>query len=326
MAPFLPAAARRSWSRPRTRGIALAGVVLAIGIVLMVTGKSLFSGNYLTQQGMSSTATLPGFRPLLFPAPLWALLELLSLGAGVALGFLVGTRLRLPRIDTVVGGRRRQRTDHHQPLIWLNGAGLVLYGLFVQGPIFDRYVWSLAFAAAILLAAKVLGTPAVAPALDDAAPQPRPDDQPRPDQQTRPPSALRSPAIATMAATVVLAIVVGAVAASLTLNADAYDGARWSAGQAAVHAGARPSTVDAGFDWVGSHAATPAVRAQGDRPPLLRDVVRPALPEVQGLRLRVRLAPCPARDFSRKTGALPRLGLAFPEYLYVYAVHSRSCR
>ena len=61
-----------------------------------------------------------------------------------------------------------------------------------------------------------------------------------------------------MAATVALTLVAGAVAISVTLNADSYDGARWSAGQIAVEAGARADAVDAGFDWVGSHATTPA--------------------------------------------------------------------
>ncbi len=74
-----------------------------------------FQRQLLTQQGMSSTTTLPGFRPLLFPAPLGPARVLEPRGRGPRVPG--GQReLRLPRIDTVVGGRRRQRTDHHQPL------------------------------------------------------------------------------------------------------------------------------------------------------------------------------------------------------------------
>ncbi len=144
VAPFLPAAARRSWSLrpsrrgpstrgPSTRGVVAASVIFAIGVVLIVTGKSLFSGNYLTQQGMSTTATLPGFRPVLFPGPVWALLELVGLGAGTVLGFLVA--------EASYGSRavlRAWRAGEVAPrtivilFIWLSGLGLVLYGLFVQ--------------------------------------------------------------------------------------------------------------------------------------------------------------------------------------------------
>ena len=143
VAPFLPAAARRSWSsRPSRRGPSTRGhrvgiaasVIFAIGVVLIVTGKSLFSGNYLTQQGMSTTATLPGFRPVLFPGPVWTLLELVGLCAGTVLGFLVAEASYGSRavLRSWGAGEVAPRTIVIL-FIWLSGFGLVLYGLFVQG-------------------------------------------------------------------------------------------------------------------------------------------------------------------------------------------------
>ncbi len=179
VSPFLPAAARRSWTpRPwrrgqsrrgpstrglSTRGILAASAIFAIGLVLIITGKSVFSGNYLTQQGMSTTATLPGFRPVLFPAPVWKVLELVGVCAGTVLGFLVaeasyGCRAAL---RSWWAGEVAERTVIVL-FIWVTGAGLALYGLFVEGPIFDRYVWPLAFTTAILLAFKAINEPASA--------------------------------------------------------------------------------------------------------------------------------------------------------------------
>ena len=265
------------------------------------------------------------------------MLELLGLAAGAALGFLVANAsygFRASMRSWAVGDVSERTVINL--FIWLNGAGLVLYGLFVQGPIFDRYVWSVAFAAAILLAAKALGTPANAPFLAGAAPRrhrpprrhrrprPTPDDtalHPRPDDRCVCPFAWRSPAIATVAATVVLAIIAGAVAASLTLNADAYDGARWSAGQAAVHAGARPGTVDAGFDWVGSHAATPAVRArQVTGLPSYETWYNQLFPKFRDCAFVSGSLPAPHGTSLVGRMRYQEVGFAVPEYLYVYAV------
>jgi hypothetical protein len=47
----------------------------------------------------------------------------------------------------------------------------------------------------------------------------------------------------------------GASALAIASNSFAYDAARWRAGEAAVAAGYAPSAVDAGYEWVGYHAA-----------------------------------------------------------------------
>jgi hypothetical protein len=46
------------------------------------------------------------------------------------------------------------------------------------------------------------------------------------------------------------------------LNADAFDAARWRAGEALVARGYRPETVDAGPEWVGSYPTGLAAAAE----------------------------------------------------------------
>ncbi len=319
VSPFLPAAARRSWpaslssGRP-ARGVIAAGVILVTGVVLLVTGKSIFSGNYLTQQGLSTTATLPGFRPVLFPTPFWLLLELIGLGSGALLGFIAvdaianGASSRLPW-----AGRISERSVITL-FTWLSAAGLVVYGLFVQGAIFDRYVWPIVFGTAVLLISKRTGAPAPAPVhagrLSIGA-------RLTGGEKFGP---------ATRALTAALAVVAAVVAVSVTLNADAYDGARWSAGQEAVKAGYNAATVDAGFDWVGDHATTSAVRG--------RHVVGAPSFETWYDRMFTGFRDCAFVSGSRvaiahvallETVRYHEVGFAVPEHLYVYGVRNRAC-
>ena len=320
VAPFLPAAAWRSWARPSIRGTAVAGAIFAVGALLMATGPSIFSGNYLTPQGMSTTATLTGVRPVLFPGPIWTVLELVGIGAGTVLGFLAanatytgGTSLPSWRAGLVT-----ERTVI-SIFTWLSGAGLLLYGLFVQGPIFDRYVWPLVFATAMLLAAKALAAEASRPAtvVPDAQGQTR---------WLPFPSTPGTPALATIGATVLLALVAGALATTVTLNADSYDGARWSAGQMAVKAGARANAVDAGFDWVGSHAAEPAVRAhQVAGVPSYEMWYDQLFPGFRDCAFVSGSLPAPHGTSLIGIVRYKELGFAVPEHLYIYAVKSRRC-
>jgi hypothetical protein len=313
VAPFLPAAAWRSWTRPSIRGTVVAGAILAVGALLMATGSSIFSGNYLTPQGMSTTATLTGFRPVLFPGPIWTVLELVGIGAGTVLGFLAvnssGTgRTSLPSWRA---GLVTERTVI-SIFTWLSGAGLLLYGLFVQGPIFDRYVWPLVFATAMLLAAKALAAEASRPA-SVATPG--------------------TPALATMSrwaaggATVLLALLAAALATTVTLNADSYDGARWSAGQMAVKAGARANAVDAGFDWVGSHAAAPAVRArQVTGVPSYEMWYDQLFPGFRDCAFVSGSLPAPHGTSLIGIVRYKELGFAVPEHLFIYAVKSCAAK
>jgi len=63
-------------------------------------------------------------------------------------------------------------------------------------------------------------------------------------------------------------VIVGVTSLLLTVNSDAYDGARWAAGHYAVSQGADARAVDAGFEWVGSHRRDvgPASGASADQP------------------------------------------------------------
>jgi Dolichyl-phosphate-mannose-protein mannosyltransferase len=303
VSPFLPAAVRRSWRSAGTIELAVAGVVVAAGLVLLAGGHGFFTGNYLAQQGMSTNASLPGSRPPLFVRPIWVLLELDGLAAGTVLAFVAtnagrGLLRSRPRSRSPVGAKTVVMS-----FTWLSAGGLVLYGLFVQAALFDRYVWSLAFGVATLLAsfsAKPL------PARRAAAHQ-----------------GSRWGARAWAAALAVTAVVVAGV---ITLNADAYDGARWAAGEQAVKWGYPASAVDAGFDWVGSHATAPAVRG--------RRVVGAASYETwydqmfPGFRDCAFVSGSPLEEphlAELRVLAYKELGFAVTEHLYIYGVRSPDC-
>jgi hypothetical protein len=52
------------------------------------------------------------------------------------------------------------------------------------------------------------------------------------------------------------------VASVLMLNSHAFDAGRWQAGEKLVGLGVSAATIDAGYEWVGFHAETPANAAQ----------------------------------------------------------------
>jgi hypothetical protein len=125
---------------------------------------------------------------------------------------------------------------------------------------------------------------------------------------------------------VALAAVVAVVSGAVALNSDAYDAARWRAGQVAVNAGLAPATVDAGFEWVGSHAAALAVRGRrvAGAPPYetwydemfrgFRDCAFVSGSQWQAANLRL-----------LRTTTYQEVGFAGPERLYLYAVRSPGC-
>jgi hypothetical protein len=123
-----------------------------------------------------------------------------------------------------------------------------------------------------------------------------------------------------------LATMAVAIAGVVALNADAYDGARWAAGEQAVKAGYPSSAVDAGFDWVGSHTAAPAVRG--------RRVAGAASYETWYDQLFPGFRDCAFVSGSRlvephlaELGAVKykELGFALTEHLYIYAVRTPQC-
>ena len=61
----------------------------------------------------------------------------------------------------------------------------------------------------------------------------------------------------------VLWVCLAVTAIALSVNTATYDAALWRGGQLAVSKGVTAATVDAGFEWVGAHASSPADPARG---------------------------------------------------------------
>jgi hypothetical protein len=119
----------------------------------------------------------------------------------------------------------------------LTAIGLAVYGLFVKGDMWDRYLWPLIFCLAVLLALEHrarTNRPATAAA---AVPHGRP-----------------APAPGRVALAAALATLAVAATSAITVNSDTYDAARWKAGQRLASLGVPAAQVDAGFEWVGLHS------------------------------------------------------------------------
>jgi len=322
ISPLLPSALRatlRSSARPGTglRGSAQAGAVaaavfLGLGTLSLAKGWGLFIGNYLMQQGVTGAAVLSGARPDLFPGALWLALQIVALIAGTALAFVaVADVANRDAVAQLVRGTVQSL------VVWfalLSAGGLLAYGLLVRAPLFDRYLSQLAFPVAVLLAVRCLRSRAAA----------RPT--------ARPTHALGGTGRADgfgragRVATAGLVLVIAAVTVALTLNADAYDGARWQAGQLAVQAGFAPSEVDAGFEWVGTHTSENANRALQVLPGPAYEAWYDKL--FAGFRdcAFVTGSPSPQPDVTLlRTTTYDELGIAVPEHLWIYAVQAPGC-
>jgi hypothetical protein len=106
--------------------------------------------------------------------------------------------------------------------------GMMGFGLAF--PIFDRYLWPLVPPIATLL---------LLPVGDSSA------------ARSSTSRAWERLGIAALLSLLAFAVV-------LTMNSHAWDAARWRAGEALVRAGLRPEQIDAGYEWMGYHAAAPA--------------------------------------------------------------------
>jgi hypothetical protein len=302
LSPVLPRLVRPSWrASPLPGAVLAAGLVMAIGVLLMATHPPLFIGNRLDQQGASAGEVLFGARPDLFPTPIWLLLEVVALGSGTLLAFIMASSRRtIPLLSPPAAGDKSVVSL----FTWLSAAGVVGYALFVRAAVFDRYLWAPVFGGALLLAVRGAGRGKGGRG------------------QAAPAGSGRHFAAAAGA----LALIVAAVTAAVTLNADAYDAARWSAGRDAVMAGFAATTVDAGFEWVGNHATTVAKpgRRAADAPPYETwyDQMFPGFRDcafVSGSRLDE-----PALVLMRAV-SYNELAFAVPERLYLYAVRRSGC-
>lgn len=246
------------WWRSRHRlGVvlgALAGVATATIIYVDRLGSliggdpgkagDLFVGNVFVAPGSLDIGAFAGSRPFLYVTPTWDLLNVLALflmfGAYAFLGAtLVAERHRLLHAADI----RSLPT----PLGSVPGMLAVFVIVFAAGTIavgltsilFDRYTWPLALPLAIVLLL-------------------RPDPEPAADSDRTPAgdpgrSAVRRAGVAIL--TGALVAVTATASLALLLNAAAFDGARWRMGEEAVRLGFAADTVDAGFEWVGLHAA-----------------------------------------------------------------------
>ena len=207
-------------------------IVLAAGLasLLVVLPNGPLVGNLWTQNGLGGNDLLNGYREPVFGIVPWALANQLAIFAAILLAAILlrwGQRER-GKASTFAAARAWATGIARSPeaplaiFLLMYAAGMVLYA-FV-GLVFDRYLYPLIPAAAILL---LQG----------------------PRRQLR---LGRNDAVAhgSYAALVVAAFIVAA-------NSSAYDAARYREGEAAVAMGYDAMTVDAGYEWVGAHAVGP---------------------------------------------------------------------
>ena len=288
---------------------AAAAIALAAGLLLVAHHHPLFIGNYLDQQGAGGGRVLAGTRPELFPVAAWEAFRVIALVAGA--GF-AGALVALGA-DGLIGrslGRGAHFYDQPKATVevegglllaftWLSAGVLVGYGLLFRAAFWDRYLWPVVFGVAVLLLGR---------------------------RRASPPGYLKVLRPLRVALTSSLALLVGVVAVAVTLNADAYDAARWSAGEDLVKAGYPPGAIDAGFDWVGDHATVVARpgRAVASAPgyEMWYDQMFPGFQDcalVSGSRLlwtSLRLVRITSYD---------EVAFAGTEHLYIYVAHSPRC-
>ena len=260
-----------TWRGPAGRARTQAGVAAALGAAgVTATGlwllagpaRTLLPGNYLTRQGALAGDVLNGTRPALFPVAVWDGLEVVALAGGAVLAACIAAYAATPAGTHALQVPPRGAPGRRLAAALAGPKGLVGtftamsalvlagYGLVARGALWDRYTWPVVFGAAVLaLPAHEAGNgswparaSAVAPGGNAATAHAFAERQR--------PRALAASRLAAAA----LATLLAAQAVVTTLNADAFDGARWRAGLAAAAAGLPASTVDAGFEWVGTHA------------------------------------------------------------------------
>lgn len=247
---LLPAAVvswPRCWRRVRLLDVAIGlmlGLVLVGGRIgdLFSTGRapSVLLDNLMSKWGMTQEVMLAGGRPLLVPDPIWDGLNMLALIAtllvlGTATGML-GALLR----RTGIGGlylAARGASPAWLLVLFAGSMAVGLAGFGLVAAIYDRYLWALIPPLAALVLAfggeRNEGWAAIV-------------------QRDRAVPRLVTRAAAPLG--LLLAAILGTVGVVFLLNSDAFDGARWRAGEELVAAGVQAEKVDAGIEWLGFHA------------------------------------------------------------------------
>ena len=249
---------RRGWrTLDVSVGVAAGLVMYRTPLLDLVRTRSmpqLVMGNLIDPYGALGLVALPGSRPLLLADHSWGILNVAALAAGLVFfavaGGIVGAAARSAR--SFLNDARVRMAAWHD-LGSVSGMTLIFAALYGGGifawsfvfPAYDRYLWPLVIPIAILVLRPRAGA-------DEGEIVASVDSRPR--------SIRLSPAVPVGLAVVTIALI-ASLSAGLLLNGDAFDAARWHAGDNAVAGGANPTTLDAGFEWVTFHATGSAVRA-----------------------------------------------------------------
>jgi 4-amino-4-deoxy-L-arabinose transferase-like glycosyltransferase len=226
-AVLLPAAALAMGRRIATFGPQqILGASFVCLVAILPYGPLI--GNLWMSNGLAGDDLLSGTRGPLFGASAWAMSGQFALFAAILVAALAlrGGQRSLAQVTSLSTARTRaieMARSREAPLVLFLVAYAAELAAFVSvGSIFDRYLYPMVPAAAILLL--------------------RGSAQPSPFGRSR---AFAHAAFAWLAAS---AFVIAA-------NSFAYDAARYRAGETAVAMGYEAGTVDAGYEWVGYHAS-----------------------------------------------------------------------
>ena len=193
-------------------------------------------GDYIQANGMNGDKMVIGRRPIAIPRLGWDLLLAIALVSSAILIMLVvewiADRRTHPRSDTIgVDGVRTTEDLTTSMLLWHDAgyAALLCVAAVGNGAIFDRYLWPLLISGSIVILHRFAHRPDTS--LGDVAP----------------------PARSAIGTGGVLLAGLAVAALALTANSDAFDGARWRAASEAVRDGSAPTSVDGGFEWLGTY-------------------------------------------------------------------------
>jgi Dolichyl-phosphate-mannose-protein mannosyltransferase len=221
---FLVIGARHR-DQPRRVIIAWVGAVAVGAVLLVLHSHTVLVGNYVSRPGAYSNAVV-GTAPEVIDPVVWAVVQAIAImSTAVLIGAVVGHISLLRSVRTVLD---RAAPDRGLPFLFGALLGLLYVGLsFLGERQYDRYLLPvLPIAGLALLRAE----------------------QPA----TRPDSPSRVPAAGT-AALVALLYLVGSV---LTYSTLVRDRTVWDAATQLTDAGTPATSINAGSDWNGFHAAT----------------------------------------------------------------------
>jgi hypothetical protein len=226
------------WRGFINRRDALAGLIVGCLAILAVFRigtwpDDLWSG-LITQAGSPDGGEMLGFRPKLFPDPIWVGIGLLASGATLVFGAVVagiaGAYLRRARSEgRSVTGILGTPAGLLAVYVLNVALGLTAFGLL--NLLLDRYLWPAIPVLAVLLLR-----------------HPKGPGEPRATRATG-----ATPPVALVRLAVVAILALATMSAAFLLNSNAYDSARWRAGLALVDMGFSAETTDAGNEWVESH-------------------------------------------------------------------------